>query len=172
RTKVVLIQGDITDYTQVLEASRGVDVFIHSASVVDVWYKVPDSVIYNVNVKGTEYVIQACVENGICSLIYTSSMAVVQTTQDFIRGTEDLPYPIKHTMTYAKTKCEAEKLLLKANGTKVKGGKTMFTCSLRPTGIYGEGCNLLKEFWKRCVQDGGVIRSFVPDGTEHGRVYA
>ncbi|KAJ0058604.1 hypothetical protein NL108_017723, partial [Boleophthalmus pectinirostris] len=174
-TKVVVIQGDITDYTQVLEASRGVDVFIHSASVVDVWYKIPDSVMYNVNVKGTENAIQACVENGIPSLIYTSSMGVVGPNQEgdqFIRGTEDTPYRIKHTMAYDKTKSKAEELALKANGTKVKGGKTMYTCSLRPTGIYGEGHDLLKEFWTRCIQTGGVIISVVPENTEHGRVYA
>uniref|UniRef100_A0AAV2KES2 3-beta hydroxysteroid dehydrogenase/isomerase domain-containing protein n=1 Tax=Knipowitschia caucasica TaxID=637954 RepID=A0AAV2KES2_KNICA len=49
--KVVVIQGDITDYSQVQEASREVDVFIHSASLVDVWHKVPESVIYGVNRK-------------------------------------------------------------------------------------------------------------------------
>ncbi|CAL9692747.1 unnamed protein product [Knipowitschia caucasica] len=51
--KVVVIQGDITDYSQVQEASREVDVFIHSASLVDVWHKVPESVIYGVNVRGS-----------------------------------------------------------------------------------------------------------------------
>lgn len=52
KTKVEVIQGDITDYSGVLEASRGVDVIVHTASLVDVWYKIPDSLIYSVNVKG------------------------------------------------------------------------------------------------------------------------
>lgn len=52
RTKVTVIQGDITDYSSVLEASRGVDVVIHTASLVDVWYKVPETLIYAVNVAG------------------------------------------------------------------------------------------------------------------------
>lgn len=47
-----VIQGDITDYSCVLEATRGVDVVIHTASLVDVWHKVPESYIYSVNVTG------------------------------------------------------------------------------------------------------------------------
>lgn len=52
RTKVVVIQGDITDYSSVLEASRGADVVIHTASLVDVWHRVPETLIYSVNVTG------------------------------------------------------------------------------------------------------------------------
>lgn len=47
-----VIQGDITDYSSVLEASRGAHVIVHVASLVDVWYKIPDSLIYSVNIKG------------------------------------------------------------------------------------------------------------------------
>lgn len=47
-----VIQGDITDYSSVLEASRGAHVIVHMASLVDVWYKIPDSLIYSVNIKG------------------------------------------------------------------------------------------------------------------------
>lgn len=49
---MVVIQGDITDYTSVLEASRGADVIIHAASLVDVWHKIPETLIYSVNVTG------------------------------------------------------------------------------------------------------------------------
>lgn len=52
KTKVEVIQGDITDYGSVLEASRSADVIIHMASLVDVWHKIPDSLIHSVNIKG------------------------------------------------------------------------------------------------------------------------
>ncbi|XP_071391232.1 3 beta-hydroxysteroid dehydrogenase type 7-like [Centroberyx affinis] len=77
RVKVQVVQGDITDYPMVLEVSRGADVVIHTASLVDVWHRVPEAVINAVNVKGTENVINACVENSIQSLVYTSSMEVI-----------------------------------------------------------------------------------------------
>lgn len=54
---MVVIKGDITDYSSVLEAARGADVVIHSASLVDVWYKIPEAVVHAVNVTG-EQVIQ------------------------------------------------------------------------------------------------------------------
>ncbi|KAL7377557.1 hypothetical protein ABVT39_001266 [Epinephelus coioides] len=175
QTKVVVIQGDITDYSRVLEASRGADVVIHSASLVDVWHKIPETLIFSVNVTGTENVINACVECGIQCLIYTSSMEVIGPNMNgdhFVRGNEDTPYQVKHTMAYPKSKAKAEKIVLEANGTKVKGGKCLYTCSLRPTGIYGEGHELIKDFYKQSVQRGGLVIGGVPEDSEHGRVYA
>lgn len=55
---------------------------------------------------------------------------------------------------------------------QVKSGECLHTCSLRPTGIYGEGHELMKDFYKQGVQRGGLIIGGVPDYTEHGRVYA
>ncbi|XP_023269715.1 3 beta-hydroxysteroid dehydrogenase type 7 [Seriola lalandi dorsalis] len=174
-TKVVVIQGDITDYSSVLEASRGADVIIHTASLVDVWHRIPETVIYSVNVTGTKNVINACVECGIQCLVYTSSMEVIGPNVNgdaFLRGNEDTPYDVKHTMAYPKSKAKAEKIVLEANGTELKGGKCLYTCSLRPTGIYGEGHELIKDFYKQGVERGGIIIGGVPDNTEHGRVYA
>ncbi|KAM9746585.1 3 beta-hydroxysteroid dehydrogenase type 7 [Menidia menidia] len=173
--KVTVVQGDITDYANVLEATRGADVVIHTASLVDVWHRVPESLIHSVNVTGTENVIKACVECGIQCLIYTSSMEVIGPNingDHFKRGNEDTPYPVKHTMAYPRSKAKAEKIVLEANGTKVKGGKCLYTCSLRPTGIYGEGHQLIKDFYKQALQRGGLVIGGIPDNIEHGRVYA
>uniref|UniRef100_A0A3P9AYB5 Hydroxy-delta-5-steroid dehydrogenase, 3 beta- and steroid delta-isomerase n=1 Tax=Maylandia zebra TaxID=106582 RepID=A0A3P9AYB5_9CICH len=107
--------------------------------------------------KRTKNVIKACVECGIECLLYTSSMEVVGPNingDHFKRGNEDTPYTVKHSMAYPKSKSEAEKIVLDANGTKVKGGKHLYTCSLRPTGIYGEGHQLIKDFYKQGVQRG------------------
>ncbi|KAF0033017.1 hypothetical protein F2P81_015307 [Scophthalmus maximus] len=175
RTKVVVIQGDITDYNSVLEASRGADVVIHTASLVDVWHRVPETLIHSVNVTGTENVIKACVECGIQCLLYTSSMEVIGPNVNgdpFVRGNEDSPYHVNHTMAYPKSKAKAEKIVLEANGKELKGGKCLHTCSLRPTGIYGEEHELMKDFYKQGVERGGLIIGGVPDSTEHGRVYA
>ena len=50
----MVVQGDITDYSSVVEVSQGATVVIHTASLVDVWHRVPESVIEAVNVKGME----------------------------------------------------------------------------------------------------------------------
>lgn len=52
KTKVEVIQGDITDYSSVLEASRGADAIVHMASLVDVWHRIPESLIHSVNING------------------------------------------------------------------------------------------------------------------------
>lgn len=54
---------------------------------------------------------------------------------------------------------------------QVRGGKRMYTCSLRPTGVYGDGDELIRDFYKQCVQRGGVVIHGVPEHIEHGRVY-
>ncbi|KAF7644503.1 hypothetical protein LDENG_00221010 [Lucifuga dentata] len=175
RTKVEVIQGDITKFSSVLEASRGSDVVIHLASLVDFCYRFPEALIHSVNVTGTENVINACVENGIQYLVYTSSMKVIgpNTNGDpFIRGNEDSPYHINHTMPYPKSKAKAEKIVLEANGTQVKGGNCLYTCSLRPTGMYGEDHQLMKDFYDLAIKRGGLIIEIVPQNTEYGRVYA
>ncbi|KAL4617782.1 3 beta-hydroxysteroid dehydrogenase type 7-like [Arapaima gigas] len=175
RVKVVLIQGDVTDYTSVLAATQGAHLVIHMASLVDVWNRVPEQTLFNVNVQGTRNVINACVETGIQYLIYTSSMEVVGPNvkgDHFIRGDEETTYNVCHEMPYPKTKAEAEKLVVEANGTKVKGGLCLYTCSLRPTGIYGEHHQLMREFYQMGVRTGGWVIRGVPRDTEHGRVYA
>ncbi|KAL2100953.1 hypothetical protein ACEWY4_002714 [Coilia grayii] len=172
--KVDVIQGDITDYPSVVEVCRGADVVIHTASLVDVWNRVPEGLIHSVNVQGTENMINACVENGIQYLVYTSSMEVVGPNvkgDPFIRGDEDTKYNVYHDMPYPRSKAAAEKMVLQANGTKVKGGAPLYTCSLRPTGIYGEQHQLMKEFYQNGVRTGGWLIMGVPRDTEHGRVY-
>lgn len=54
---------------------------------------------------------------------------------------------------------------------QVKGGAPLYTCSLRPTGIYGEQHQLMKEFYQNGVRTGGWLIMGVPRDTEHGRVY-
>ncbi|XP_066579330.1 3 beta-hydroxysteroid dehydrogenase type 7 isoform X2 [Amia ocellicauda] len=175
RVKVRLLQGDITDYASVREAVRGAQLVIHSASLVDVWHRVPEQTIRAVNVQGTFNVLQACEEEGVQYLVYTSSMEVVGPNvkgDPFYRGNEDTKYNIYHDMPYPKSKAEAERLVIDANGMQVKGGRTLYTCALRPTGIYGENHQLMRDFYNMGVRTGGWLIRGVPESTEHGRVYA
>ncbi|MEQ2203292.1 hypothetical protein XENOCAPTIV_028198 [Xenoophorus captivus] len=117
----------------------------------------------------------ACVECGVEHLVYTSSMEVIGPNLNgdhFKRGNEDTEYEVNHTMAYPKSKAKAEKIVLEANGRTVKGGKCLYTCSLRPTGIYGEGHQLMKDFYNLAAERGGLVIGGVPEHIEHGRVYA
>ncbi|CAH2307958.1 3 beta-hydroxysteroid dehydrogenase type 7 isoform X2 [Pelobates cultripes] len=174
QVKVQLVQGDISCLDDVRGALRGSHVVIHTASLVDVWGRVPAAKVTEVNVNGTENVLQVCGEEGIQYLIYTSSMEVVGPNQHgdhFYRGNEDTKYRVFHKQPYPLSKAKAEKLVLQANGRKIKDGKTLYTCALRPTGIYGEGHGLMKDFYKQGVKTGGRVFRAISPSIEHGRVY-
>lgn len=55
---------------------------------------------------------------------------------------------------------------------QVHGGKRLYTCALRPTGVYGDGDELMRNFYMQCVQRGGLVVQGIPEHIEHGRVYA
>eukprot|EP00043_Microstomoeca_roanoka_P025343 m.8349 g.8349 ORF g.8349 m.8349 type:complete len:293 (-) comp5433_c0_seq1:236-1114(-) len=91
--------------------------------------------VYQVNVQGTQNIINACRECGVRSLVYISTYNVVFNGQTILNGDESLPYidDNQHTDEYSRTKTQAEKLVLAANNEELK------TCALRPAAIYGDG---------------------------------
>lgn len=172
--RVTLIQGDICNLEDVQAAVKGAHVVIHTAALVDVWGRVPPEKITAVNVNGTQNVIEACVTEGTQYLVYTSSMEVVGPNikgDPFYRGNEDTKYEVIHEEPYPVSKTKAEKLIIEANGRPVKGGKHLVTCALRPTGIYGENHNVLKEIYEKALSTKRCMIRGIPASTEHGRVY-
>ncbi|XP_063810838.1 3 beta-hydroxysteroid dehydrogenase type 7 isoform X2 [Pseudophryne corroboree] len=174
RVKVRLIGGDISQLDDVRTALRGSHVVIHTASLVDVWGKVPASKVTQVNVTGTENVLRVCEEEGIEYLVYTSSMEVIGPNihgDPFYRGNEETEYTVYHNQAYPLSKAKAEKIVLEANGRKIKDGKFLHTCALRPTGIYGEGHQLMRMFYNQGLRTGRRVFRMIKPSTEHGRVY-
>lgn len=135
---VEFIQGDVREFTQVVNALRGVDCVFHIASYgMSGREQLNRKLIEEVNVQGTENIIQACVDLGVPRLVYTSTFNVVFGGQVIENGDETLPYlPLHlHPDHYSRTKSVAETQVLKANGE----GGVLRTCALRPAGIYGPG---------------------------------
>lgn len=137
------VQGDVRDFTQVVNALRGADCVFHVASYgMSGREQLNRKLIEEVNVRGTENVIQACVDLGVPRLVYTSTFNVVFGGQVIRNGDETLPYlPLHlHPDHYSRTKSLAETWMLKANGSPLAGGGGVLrTCALRPAGIYGPG---------------------------------
>lgn len=131
------VSADLRDKAQVLKACQGAEAVFHMAA--------PDSSINNhqlhhsVNVQGTKNVIDACIEQKVKRLIYTSSPSVVfDGVHGIFNGDESLPYPDKHNDSYSATKAEGEALVIKSNGTN-----GLLTCCIRPSSIFGPGDKLL-----------------------------
>jgi 2-alkyl-3-oxoalkanoate reductase len=135
RLGVEQVQGDVADAATVGRAVAGCDVVFHVAAKAGVWG--PAAEYHAANVVGTENVIAACRKRGVGRLVFTSSPSVVTAGHDIAGGDESLPYPRRYLAHYPRTKAEAERAVLAANGPGLA------TVSLRPHLIWGPGDNHL-----------------------------
>ena len=124
-------RGDIAEPGHVLNASRGCDVVFHVAGMTGVWG--PESGYVRTNVTGTEMVIQACRQNRVPALVYTSSPSVVFDGSDESGIDESRPYPERFFNHYQSTKARAEQLVLQASSD------VLGCVALRPHLIWGPG---------------------------------
>lgn len=142
-------RGDIRDPGTINGAARGCDVIHHIAALPGIWG--PRSEFYNINVRGTRNVIEACEDLEINRLVYTSSPSVVHHG-GHIRGLKEseLDYPSRWPAHYPETKAIAEQEVLAANGKIFTGGGVFRTVSLRPHLIWGpDDPNLIPRIIRR-----------------------
>ncbi len=125
------VQCDIRDAAAVRKEIKAVDTVFHVAALAGIWGDWED--YYQINVRGTENVIAACIENGVQNLIYTSTPSVVFNGDDIVEGDESLPYGKKVLCNYAKSKIIAEKNILASSSDTLK------TCAIRPHLVWGPG---------------------------------
>ncbi|TRZ75824.1 MAG: NAD-dependent epimerase/dehydratase family protein [Bacteroidetes bacterium] len=131
-SRMELVRGDVRDYQQVSEACRNIDMVIHSAAIVD-WGTKSEEEILSVNVEGTKNIIQACKEQKVKFLVFTSSLDAVFSGKPLVDIDESIPYPENHSTSYCTSKYLAEKLVLACSGDNLKA------CIIRPADVYGEG---------------------------------
>jgi nucleoside-diphosphate-sugar epimerase len=129
--RIHYLKGDICNYDDISRACKGIDIVIHAAAIVD-WGTRSEKEVYDTNFIGTQHVINACKENKVAMLVYTSSLDAVITGAPLVDIDESQPYPEKHLNMYCQSKCLSEKQVLAENSEKFK------TCALRPSDIYGE----------------------------------
>lgn len=166
-TRVRAYEGDIQDSAFLKRACRGASTVFHLASLIDVTGAVEFSELYRVNVKGTELLLEACIEENVSSFIYTSSIEVMGPNprrEPIYNGTEDTVYKCSLKFAYSKTKKEAEQRTLAANGERLPDETRMATCALRPMYIYGEGSRFLLGHMADGVRNKNVLyRVSLPD---------
>ena len=91
----------------------------------------PSSLYYDVNVQGTQNVLDAMTKNNIKKIIFTSSVAVYGESE----GKPDESFPLKPLNHYGKSKMEAEK---KIENWQKKDPNNRSVTIIRPTVIFGE----------------------------------
>jgi nucleoside-diphosphate-sugar epimerase len=91
RDRLVVRVSDLRDPAAVKESVRGVEVIFHEAAFVSVPQSMEQPVeCYDVNVRGTENLLQAAREAGVRRMVVASSAAVYGDTETLPLG-EDLP---------------------------------------------------------------------------------
>jgi nucleoside-diphosphate-sugar epimerase len=104
---------------------------VHTAGKAGIWGAAAD--FHRVNVDGTANVIDACREQGIRFLVYTSSPSIVHDGGDIGGADESIPVAERFTAPYPASKAAAEKMVLAASGSALR------TVALRPHLIWGPG---------------------------------
>lgn len=104
---VTSYQGDVRDKAALAKAMAGADVVYHLAICLDE----ANPEMWDINVRGTQTVVDACTERGVQQLVYMSSAGVLGETRE--PSKEDFPYRPK--TRYEKSKAESE-TIIRASG--------------------------------------------------------
>ncbi|WOO39326.1 NAD-dependent epimerase/dehydratase family protein [Rubellicoccus peritrichatus] len=130
---VEVIRGDISDLETICSAVAGCDAVFHVAAKAGVWGDKED--YFKANVIGTRNVLSACKQEGVRSLVYTSTPSVVFSGESFQGADESLPrtrgVELSH---YVTTKAQAEGEALAAHDNE-----GLRVCAIRPHLIWGVG---------------------------------
>jgi UDP-glucose 4-epimerase len=111
KQKVTLISGDILDYSKLVTSMKNHDVVIHLAAQISVSESIKNpKLTFDVNVDGTQNVLNACLQNDITKIIATSTAAVYQntSTKTILNETS----PVEPLSPYGISKLQMEKKII------------------------------------------------------------
>ncbi|MCP4537254.1 MAG: NAD-dependent epimerase/dehydratase family protein [Chloroflexi bacterium] len=108
---IELLQGDVTDPESAQVAMQGIEVVFHLAAVRDVW-GTPELIYRQVNVEGTQHLLDAAAKAGVGRFIYCSSVGVARYPGN-LDADETLPFSVPMSQVfYHRTKAQAEQMAL------------------------------------------------------------
>ena len=138
------LQGDYP-----ARAFQQVEIVFHCAALSTAWGKA--QIFQAVNVTATQRLLDAARKAGAARFVFASSPSIYANGQDRLNLTENAALPAHFPSHYARTKYEAECLVLAADQT---GG--MRTTALRPRAIYGTGDRSLMPRLLQAIKRGRV----------------
>ena len=120
-------KADLLIYEDCLKLTKGITTVIHLAAKVPLSKNIQD--ISEVNVKGTRFLLESCLQNGVKRFIFLSSSAVFGVPTQLPANLYSKPKPFE---IYGKSKLEAENFLLEQT-------EKMTIQIIRPRTILGNG---------------------------------
>jgi len=108
--RITVVTGDIRDAHFCLELTKNIDIVFHLAALIPIpySYKAPASFV-DTNVKGTLYLCQGALANGITKFIHTSTSEVYGTAQYV---PIDEKHPLNAQSPYSATKIAADAIAM------------------------------------------------------------
>jgi nucleoside-diphosphate-sugar epimerase len=140
------VPGDLSDVEALRRGMEGCEVVFHSAAYVKNWGTRAD--FFEVNVRGTENVLEAARASGVKRLVHVSSEAVLVDGTPLVNVDEKRPLPEKPLGNYPATKNAAERLVLSVNSPEFT------TIAVRPRFIWGKGDNAVLPTLIHAVKSG------------------
>ena len=111
KQKVTLIFGDILDNSKLVTSMKNHDIVIHLAAQISVPASIKNpKLTFDVNVNGTQNVLNACLQNNITKIIAASTAAVYQNTSTKI--ILDEASPVEPQSPYGESKLEMENKII------------------------------------------------------------
>ncbi|WP_343209344.1 NAD-dependent epimerase/dehydratase family protein [Anaerolentibacter hominis] len=135
RGSVTYYTGDVTDKKSLEPLFRGIrgyhTILIHTAGLVDISDEVSDR-LYQVNVQGTQNVVDLCKKYHVSRLVYVSSVHAIPE-KDKLQVQKEIDRFSADTVTggYAKTKAQATQIVLDA------AAEGLNAVVVQPSGILG-----------------------------------
>jgi len=147
KLKVELCVGDVTNKNSTKAAVKGIDLVYHIAALFR-QARFPDRVFWQVNVQGTQNMLEASYEEGVKRFVHCSTIGVLG---HIANPPADETYSYNPGDAYQRSKCEGEKIAL-----NFFLDKKFPVVIARPTAIYGPGDMRLFKLFKY-VSSGRII---------------
>jgi nucleoside-diphosphate-sugar epimerase len=125
------VRGDLDDPAGLRDAMRGADLVFHAAAKVDEWGRPAE--FERVNVEGTKNVLWAARRAGVGRVVHVSTEAVLRDGRPLVEVDERAPLARRPVGWYARSKRDAERAALAANGDGLE------TVVVRPVFVWGPG---------------------------------
>jgi len=111
---VELVFGDLRDKISLQKAFQDCDVLYHTAALYAFWVKDP-ACFYDVNVQGTQNVLEAAGEMGVSKIVYTSTVGTIRCPKDPATPSDENSFAEEGEMEtdYKRSKFLAEQTVLK-----------------------------------------------------------
>jgi dihydroflavonol-4-reductase len=151
------IKGDISKPSTFKELLKNASVLIHAAGIISIGDG-DESQVYNINVTGTENLIDACIKQQVKMIYISSSAAVIETEKEEVY-TENRPYKTEAHFLYDWTKATAEKKVLKSIEDF-----NLDAFIIRPTAIIGPPDNKPSHFGQSIIDMANYKMPFVTTG--------